>query len=89
MFLLFRTKWLTDKWARGSYCNISSKCDSSNFTPDELAQPIFIDGVPRILLAGEAAHSSSYSTTHGAFESGQTQANIVLDYIKNINPYKL
>lgn len=37
---------------------------------------------PTILIAGEAAHESHFSTTHGAFESGQSQARKLVDYRK-------
>jgi hypothetical protein len=36
---------------------------------------------PVVLLAGEAAHERYFSTTHGAYESGQAQARVILDYL--------
>lgn len=36
---------------------------------------------PVILLAGEATHRRYFSTTHGAYETGQAQAKVILDYI--------
>jgi hypothetical protein len=36
---------------------------------------------PVILLAGEATHKHYFSTTHGAYETGQAQAKVILDYI--------
>lgn len=32
-------------------------------------------------MAGEGVHSSHYSTTHGAYESGQQQAQLLVEYI--------
>lgn len=52
---------------------------------DNLKKPIFLGGEPKILLAGEAVHKTHFSTTHGAFESGQQQARVLLDYIKKEN----
>jgi hypothetical protein len=37
---------------------------------------------PVVLLAGEATHERYFSTTHGAYESGQVQARVILDYLK-------
>jgi hypothetical protein len=38
---------------------------------------------PVILLAGEATHERYFSTTHGAYETGQAQAKVILDYISS------
>ena len=36
---------------------------------------------PVVLLAGEATHERYFSTTHGAYESGQAQARVIIDYL--------
>lgn len=46
---------------------------------------MFLGDEPKVLLAGEAVHRTHFSTTHGAFESGQQQARVLLDYIKKEN----
>lgn len=38
---------------------------------------------PSIVFAGEALSGSHYSTTHGAFESGQRQADLLIDYFRS------
>jgi hypothetical protein len=38
---------------------------------------------PVILLAGEATHERYFSTTHGAYETGQAQAKVILDYLNS------
>ncbi|KAJ8930082.1 hypothetical protein NQ314_017163 [Rhamnusium bicolor] len=76
-----KTKWLSNPWIKGSYCHITPECDHSGSGLNELAEPVYVDGVPRIILAGEAVHPSHYSTTHGAFESGQQQAALLHQYI--------
>lgn len=38
---------------------------------------------PVILLAGEATHERYFSTTHGAYETGQAQAKVILDYMNS------
>lgn len=83
LFQYFRSKWLSNKWTRGTYSHVSVNSDTSTSHYTDLARPIYIDGVPRILLAGEATHSHFYSTTHGAFESGQKQSTFLYNYINN------
>ncbi|VEN50959.1 unnamed protein product [Callosobruchus maculatus] len=82
-FLVIRTKWLSNPLTRGSYSHITPDCDKSIGVGIEgLGKPIRgLDGVPRILLAGEAVHTSHYSTTHGAFESGAEQAAWIAEYL--------
>lgn len=36
---------------------------------------------PVLMFAGEAVHKSYFSTTHGAFMSGTSQAQIIIDYL--------
>ncbi|KAK5649620.1 hypothetical protein RI129_000649 [Pyrocoelia pectoralis] len=79
---VIRTKWMCSPWVRGGYCHITPQCDKTNTGPLTLSEPVFVGDVPRILLAGEACNSKHFSTTHGAFESGQMQAQRVLDYLK-------
>jgi len=38
---------------------------------------------PVVLLAGEATHERYFSTTHGAYESGQAQARVIIDYLNS------
>jgi Flavin containing amine oxidoreductase. len=38
---------------------------------------------PVLMLAGEAAHEHYFSTTHGAYETGQKQAQVILDYLQS------
>ena len=41
----------------------------------------FLLQCPVVLLAGEATHERYFSTTHGAYESGQAQARVIIDYL--------
>jgi hypothetical protein len=43
---------------------------------------IFYFQCPVVLLAGEATHEHYFSTTHGAYDTGQAQARVILDYLK-------
>lgn len=57
-------------------------CDKIGVGPATLAQPILnANKVPALLFAGEACHSSFFSTTHGAYLSGAEQANFLCDYL--------
>lgn len=57
-------------------------CDKVGVGPAILAEPVLNDNhVPALLFAGEACHSSFFSTTHGAYLSGADQANVLCDYI--------
>jgi hypothetical protein len=37
--------------------------------------------LPVLMLAGEAAHKSHFSTTHGAYETGIVQANKIINAV--------
>ncbi|XP_060523579.1 peroxisomal N(1)-acetyl-spermine/spermidine oxidase-like isoform X2 [Cylas formicarius] len=76
-----RTRWLSNPYVRGSYCHITPECDEMDVIR-QLGEPVVVDGIPRVLLAGEAVHPSHYSTTHGAFESGERQARVIRDYLR-------
>ncbi|XP_066139168.1 uncharacterized protein [Euwallacea fornicatus] len=80
---VIRTQWLSNRFVKGSYCHITPECDSPESGIRVLMEPVMVGGVPRIVLAGEAAHSAHYSTTHGAFESGFKQAQILCDYVNH------
>ncbi|RZC40979.1 spermine oxidase-like, partial [Asbolus verrucosus] len=76
-----RTSWFSNPWIRGGYSHITPDCDGSGSGMHRLSEPVFVDGKPRILVAGEAVHSTQYSTTHGAYESGQQQAEVLFQYM--------
>jgi hypothetical protein len=44
---------------------------------------------PVVLLAGEATHKHYFSTTHGAYYTGQAQANVILEYLKGQRSFSL
>ena len=83
-----RTQWNADKYIRGSYSHISTRCDDNGVTPATLAEPIWgkiagkrsSEDVPIIMFAGEATHENFYSTTHGAYDTGVNQAKTFLQY---------
>lgn len=86
------TKWHSDPYTRGSYTAIA--VGASQMDIDCLAEPIRAEpthhhggsssdshhhGKLRIAFAGEHTHSSFYSTVHGAYLSGRTAAQAVLE----------
>jgi spermine oxidase len=81
LIVFFRTTWFSNPWVLGGYSHITPDCDRLNLGMHQLSEPIFVDGKPRLLIAGEAAHSSHYSTTHGAYESGKEQAELLAEYM--------
>ncbi|XP_003704750.2 uncharacterized protein LOC100878001 [Megachile rotundata] len=87
-----RTQWNANKYIRGSYSHITTKCDKHGITPNVLSEPIWgkivqngcSKDVPIIMFAGEATHQNFYSTTHGAYDTGTKQAQIFLShYVTN------
>ncbi|XP_043269279.1 spermine oxidase isoform X2 [Venturia canescens] len=77
-----RTRWNANKYVRGAYSHIPACCDEPKITPATLAAPIYRTRknddrpkqVPVLMFAGEATHEHFYSTTHGAYDTGKTQA---------------
>lgn len=72
--------WNTCPWICGGYSYATPECDRLNLEPSMLNMPVLVNGIPRIVFAGEALHPTNFSTTHGAFESGQDQANFLTNY---------
>ncbi|XP_075223796.1 peroxisomal N(1)-acetyl-spermine/spermidine oxidase-like isoform X3 [Lycorma delicatula] len=87
-YKVFRSCWHSNRFICGGYSHSTVECDSdSDVKIDYLAQPVYIRTKnafkhPAVMLAGEAVHETHFSTTHGAFESGQRQANEVLRFLK-------
>lgn len=82
-----RSTWFSNPYIRGGYSHTTSTCDKIGCGPKDLTVPVYCniensEKHPVILLAGEAAHESHFSTTHGAFESGQAQARKLVNYLK-------
>lgn len=84
-----RSSWFKNPYVKGGYSHTTSACDKLGCGPTDLTVPVVCEiensgKHPVILLAGEAAHESHFSTTHGAFESGQSQARVLVAYQKQI-----
>lgn len=70
------TRWFSDPWARGSYS--SPKPGMTETTRQDLAEPIG----DRVLFAGEATHSDYPATVHGAYLSGQREAQRLRQWVE-------
>lgn len=78
------SKWYSNKHFRGGYSYRSLKSDDLKTSPSALAASLNdCSGAPRILFAGEATHSSFFSTVHGAIESGYREADQLVQYHAN------
>jgi monoamine oxidase len=70
---IVETAWATDPWSLGSYSHaLPGHADARAI----LAAPV--EG--QLFFAGEATHSTFFSTAHGAWESGRRAAGEVLAY---------
>ncbi|XP_011495992.1 PREDICTED: peroxisomal N(1)-acetyl-spermine/spermidine oxidase [Ceratosolen solmsi marchali] len=75
-----RTCWYSQPHTRGSYTAMA--VGASQIDIERLAEPITKAGDSsklKIAFAGEHTHSSFYSTVHGAYLSGRTAAQAVLE----------
>ncbi|CAG9773011.1 unnamed protein product [Ceutorhynchus assimilis] len=74
------TSWHKQEYTRGSYTAIA--VGASQIDIECLAQPLYLDESetkPVLLFAGEHTHSNFYSTVHGAYLTGRTAAQIILN----------
>lgn len=75
-----RTSWYSQPYTRGSYTSMA--IGASQIDIENLAEPLCKSNDAskiRVAFAGEHTHSSFYSTVHGAYLSGRTAAQSVLE----------
>ncbi|XP_029046531.1 LOW QUALITY PROTEIN: peroxisomal N(1)-acetyl-spermine/spermidine oxidase [Osmia bicornis bicornis] len=78
------TSWHSQPYTRGSYTAMA--VGASQLDINRLAEPIFQEDDPTkiaVAFAGEHTHSSFYSTVHGAYLTGRTAAQALLESQKN------
>lgn len=78
------TSWRSHPYCRGSYTAMA--IGASQLDINRLAEPIRQENDPSkivIAFAGEHTHSSFYSTVHGAYLTGRTAAQALLESRKN------
>ncbi|XP_043798544.1 peroxisomal N(1)-acetyl-spermine/spermidine oxidase [Apis laboriosa] len=79
-----RTSWHSQPYTRGSYTAMA--VGASQLDIKYLSEPIVQEDDPSkiiITFAGEHTHSSFYSTVHGAYLTGRTAAQALLESRKN------
>lgn len=70
------SRWYTNRHFRGSYSNRSVITEMLKTSARDLSLPLHDAlGKPVVAFAGEATHDHYYSTVHGAYESGQREAD--------------
>lgn len=77
---LYRSQWGTNDHFRGSYCfpGLMSSDDAPRFA--DIQTPLEDStGTNRVFFAGEATHPTLYSTMTGAYLTGKTAAQQLLD----------
>ncbi|CAG0914237.1 unnamed protein product [Notodromas monacha] len=85
-YFLPRSQWWSNEYFRGSYSHRNLRSNELGVKATDLAEPLYrMDEatgrkVPVVMFAGEALHSTYYSTVHGAFESGKS---VALDLIRS------
>jgi type II secretory pathway pseudopilin PulG len=67
-----QTKWHSDPFAMGSYAHVPPGAQASDF--DLLADPV----EDRLFFAGEATNDTYWGTVHGAYLSGQREADRIV-----------
>jgi spermine oxidase len=82
---LYRANWTSDVLYGGTFSYMSVAAVEANVTFKDLARPIPIRGVPRLLFAGEATHEHLYQTTTGAWLSGRREADRLREYYEELS----
>ncbi|XP_034936671.1 LOW QUALITY PROTEIN: uncharacterized protein [Chelonus insularis] len=76
--LMIRSQWMTNENFRGTYSYPTMESEKLNIDPIDLGEPIMKDGKPNLQFAGEAT-AQYYATVHGAINSGQREAQRIVD----------
>lgn len=82
---VFVTRWSSNPNFRGVYSFRNHQCDLQGITNKDLAHPVFVNGFPKILFAGEATDKDHYGTVHGAMSAAIREVNRLEAFWKN-NP---
>lgn len=78
-FKNLRSKWRSEPSFLGTYSSRGLLATKFNITHADLATPVKNDkGKTVIYFAGEATHSTSFATVHGAIETGFRAAEEIM-----------
>ncbi|KAL1460642.1 hypothetical protein WDU94_012605, partial [Cyamophila willieti] len=78
-----RSAWSSNNFIRGAYSHTTTQCDQQGLHARDLTHPVVsTQGGSRVYFAGEALHEKYFSTTHGAFLSGEEQAEQIVQQLR-------
>lgn len=93
---LIRHTWVVDEYYRGTYTFRSMKANRKGYSHHDLIEPVWKYlkkgygniKFPGIMFAGEGTSEDHYSTAHGAFETGQREADRIIDVYEGIETHR-
>lgn len=77
------TRWHSNPNFKGVYSYRNQTEDAKGVTNKDLSSPVYVNGCPRILFAGEATDFSHYGTVHGAMSAAQREVERLEAFWKN------
>lgn len=84
---ILRSQWFHHPWTCGSYSYPAKGCSVQDL--ENMMEPLPAKGSQaqglQVLFAGEATHSSYFSTVHGALLSGWREADRLISHYSSIN----
>ncbi|KAJ2950552.1 hypothetical protein O0L34_g8797 [Tuta absoluta] len=79
---MLRSTWFSNEFTRGAYSHDSMKAADVPTARADLGAPLKdASGNPRVLFAGEASHTTRFSTVHGAADTGHRETMRLLYYV--------
>uniref|UniRef100_A0A8D8R6J2 Spermine oxidase n=1 Tax=Cacopsylla melanoneura TaxID=428564 RepID=A0A8D8R6J2_9HEMI len=79
-----RSAWSNNNYIRGAYSHTTTTCDQLGLHARDMTHPVMTtQGRSGVYFAGEALHEKYFSTTHGAFLSGEEQAEKIVQQLKS------
>ncbi len=73
------TRWLSNEFTLGAYSFLEVDSELLDIYNSDLAIPLVVNNVPRVLFAGEATIDEYNTAVHGALASGEREAKRILD----------
>ncbi|XP_076273104.1 spermine oxidase-like [Rhynchophorus ferrugineus] len=80
--VIVRSKWGSNPHFKGSYAYVNAQMEKTKASANDLAQPLMKNSRPVVQFAGEATHSTLFSTVNGAMETGYREAERIISLYK-------
>jgi len=81
---VIRSQWKTNPHIGGAYSYLSTENDKTNTSNVDIAEPIMVNikgkQTPVVMFAGECTHPTKSSMVHGAFETGDREADRIATF---------